>query len=146
MPKIPVWLKHRDGVVRERALDIFMRLRDNYKIYKEVMVGMLRDVNPVVRWRALREYKTFLTREDIPVLLDFQSDRYMTESSMGSPMIYAIRNDALEAIEDLCGKRFSKSEKVEPSEAEQLVYWWDWQPFLDWWNGQQRGWHFSRKL
>jgi len=63
---------------------------------------------------VLKEYRTFLTREDIPVLLTFQNDDYMTETEIGSPLIYAIRNDALVAIETLCGKPFTKTEKVKP--------------------------------
>jgi len=66
----------------------------------------------------------------------------MTETEMGSPLVYAIRNDALAAIESLCGKSFRKSEKVEPGEAGRMVYWWDWQPFLDWWGKRQSKWRF----
>lgn len=137
VPRIPTWLKHCDGGVREAALDIFVPLRKNYKNYEKLMIGLLRDPNPVVRGRALRESKTFLTRKDVPMLLHFQNDKYMTETKMGSPLLYAIRNDALAAIETLCGKQFTKGEKVEPCETDDMVYWWDWQPFLDWWNERQ---------
>lgn len=142
LSRVQDWLKHRDWDVRERALDIFVRLRTNNNSYREVMLEMLGDSEATVRWHALREYRTFLTEEDIPVLLNFQNDDYMTETEMGSPLVYAIRNDALAAIETLCGKTFTKSEKVEPGEAGRMVYWWDWQPFLDWWNKRQSKWKF----
>jgi hypothetical protein len=137
LPKVPIWLKHQDWDVRERALEIFVRLRNNYKNYRESMVEVLQDPEAVVRWRALKEYRTFVSQEDISVLLHFQNDKYMSETEMGSPLVYAIRNDALAAIETLCGKPFRKSEKVGPGEAGRMVYWWDWQPFLDWWGKNQ---------
>jgi hypothetical protein len=146
VPRIPTWLKHRDGGVREGALEIFVPLRKNYKNYKKLMIGLLQDPSPVVRGRAVREYKTFLAGEDIPMLLHFKNDKYMTETEMGGPLLYAIRNDALAAIEALCGRQFTKSEKVEPSEADKMVYWWDWQPFLDSWNEKQNKWRFFNAM
>ena len=129
-PRVLIWLKHNDWDVRQRTLDIFIRLRNNYKNYREVMLDMLRDREATVRSHVLKEYRTFLTKKDIPVLLCFQNDRYMTETEMGSPLVYAIRNEALAVIEILCGKLFTKSELVESGEAGRMVYWWDWQPFL----------------
>lgn len=143
LPMVPDWLTHQDWDVRERSLGIFIRLGDNYKNYRKIMLNMLRDPEAVVRWRALLNCQTFLTRMDIPVLLSFQNDDYITETEMGSPLIYAIRNDALAAIEDLCGRKFKKNEKVKPVEGTLMVYWWDWQPFLDWWEkhqGKRRFW------
>lgn len=140
--KVPAWLKHEEWDVRDRALNIFIRLRDNYKNYREVMLEMLRDPEAVVRWHALKAYQTFLTREDIHLLLGFQNDDYMSETEMGSPLIYAIRNDALAVIEALCGKQFTKTEKVKTVEDGLMVYWWDWKPFLEWSNKQKRKWRF----
>jgi hypothetical protein len=137
VPKVPAWLSHKDWAVREGALDIFIRLRDSYKNYREIMLKMLEDTEPTVRRRVLGMYQTFLTRHDVSTLLNFQNDRYMTETELGSPLVYAIRNDAMAALEALCGKQFRKSEKVEPGEAGRMVYWWDWQPFLDWWGSSQ---------
>jgi len=137
LPRVPAWLKHANWDVRDSALEIFIRLRNSYGNYREVMLEMLQDPDEQVRWHALRQYRSFLTQDDIPALLAFQNDRYMTETEMGSPLVYAIQNDALAAIEDLCGKRFNKTEKVEPVEGSLMVYWWDWQPFLGWWKKQQ---------
>ncbi|MBI5385969.1 MAG: HEAT repeat domain-containing protein [Verrucomicrobia bacterium] len=142
LPRARAWLKHENWDVRDRALNIIIHLRENYRNYREVMLEMLQDPEPVVRWHALRECRTFLTRKDIPALLVFQNDKYMAETEMGSPLVYAIRNDALAAIETLCGKPFTKSEKVEPGEAGRMVYWWDWKPFLDWWSRRHSKWRF----
>jgi len=139
---LPGWLKHENWDVRNSALEVLVRLRDSYKNYRQLMLEMLKDPEPVVRWEALKAYQTFLGREDIPLLLRFQNDEYMTETEMGSPLIYAIRNDALAVIEVLCGKQFTKTEKVKPGEGSLMVYWWDWQPFLDWWQKRQSKWRF----
>lgn len=143
--RIPGWLKHENWDVRNRALDLFVRFRNNYSNYSKIMLEMLSDPDSGVRWDVLRNYKTFLTKEDIPALLTFQNDNYMSETEMNSPLIYAIRNDALKAIEDLCGKQFRKSERVEPGPDGLLVYWWDWALFLEWWEGQNRGWRLWKK-
>lgn len=143
--RVPIWLKHEEWDVRNRALELFVRLRTNYKGYRETMLKMLQDPETAVRWEVLKAYRTFLTPKDIPLLLSFQNDEYMTETEMGSPLVYAIRNDALAAIEDLCGRKFKKTEKVKPVEGTLMVYWWDWQPFLDWWGKRQSKWRFWKK-
>jgi hypothetical protein len=142
VPRVPGWLKHENWDVRDNALIVFARLRDNYKNYRQLMLEMLKDPEPTVRWNALKQYQTFLNREDIPLLLSFQNDDYMSEAEMGSPLVYPLRNMALAIIEELCQKQFTKSEKVEPGEAGRMVYWWDWQPFLDWWGKRQSKWRF----
>jgi hypothetical protein len=123
-------------------MEIFIRLRGNYANYRELMLKMLKDPEPVVRWDALKAYQTFLKREDISALLDFQNDDYMSETEMGSPLVYPLRNLALAIIEELCQKQFTKTEKVKPVEGSLMVYWWDWQPFLDWWGKRQSKWRF----
>jgi len=145
LPRVTTWLKHEDWDVRDHALDIFIRLRKNYVDYREVMLEMLKDTEPLVRWHALKAYQTFLTRRDISQLLGFQEDKYMSETEMGSPLVYAIRNEALAVIEAICEKQFTKKEKVEMGEAGRMVYWWDWQPLLDWWTKRQSTWRFWQK-
>jgi hypothetical protein len=145
IPNLPGLLTHENWDIRNGTLKVFIRLRDNFKDYRQLMLKMLKDTEPTVRWEALKEYRTYLTQEDIPALLDLQNDRYMTETEMGSPLVYAIRNDALTIIETLCGKPFRKSEKVEPGDGGRMVYWWDWEPFLDWWEKRQSKWRFWEK-
>jgi len=97
------------------------------------MLNCLKDTSADVRTHALAAYQTFLKHEDIPLLLDFQNDDYMSETEMGSPLVYTIRNQALAVIEALCHKQFTKTEKVKMVEGDQMAYWWDWKPFFDWW-------------
>jgi hypothetical protein len=132
--KLPKWITHENDDVREAALPIFVRLGENFRDYRTMMLARLADSVPMVRSLALGAYRTFLTRKDIPLLLRFQHDEYMSETSMGSPLIYPIRNQALAVIEALCGKTFTKHEEVRILEDNHTVYWWDWHPFLAWWS------------
>jgi hypothetical protein len=75
----------------------------------------------------------------------FQNDDYMTEIGMGGPLMHAIRDDALMAIEVLCTKPFRRSKISKEVERGLTVSWWDWQPFLDWWERQQPGWPWRKK-
>ena len=132
-PRIPDWMEHEKWDVRNQAMEIFVRLRDNYPDFRNMMLKRLGDESPSVRWDALKAHRAFIRRENIKNLLAFQNDPYMSETEMGSPLVYPLRNLALSIIEELCLKQFAKSERVEQGEGGRLVYWWDWQPFLDWW-------------
>lgn len=135
---LPKWISHEKDDVREVALPLLIRLRENFRDYRSLMFKCLKDRIPMVRSKALGAYRTFLTEDDIPLLMEFQNDEFMSETSMGSPLVYPIRNQALSVIETLCGKQFSKSEKVKALEDGLTVYWWDWTPFLQWWE-KRRG-------
>lgn len=138
--ELPKWMTSQDDNVRWRALSLLIRLRENFPNYRSLMIKCLQDVDPEVRIDALAAYSTFLTDKDIPILLEFQRDDYMSETSMNSPLVYLIRNQALEIIEQLCGQKFPKHENVKLLEIGQSVYWWDWKPFLDWWDSRQSKW------
>jgi len=140
--KLPAWMTHENDDVREAALPVFIRLGESFRDYRAMMLERLADSVPMVRSLALGAYRTFLTRRGIPLLLRFQLDDFMSETSMGSPLIYPVRNQALAVIEALCGKTFTKHEVVRVLEDGYTVYWWDWQPFLDWWEKRQRKWPF----
>jgi hypothetical protein len=133
---VPKWIQHEDFDVRCRTLGLLIPLRDNFLDYRSIMLKCLTDSNSEIRSRALGEFRTFLTRDDIPTLLPFQNDDYMSEASMGSPLIYPIRNQALAVIEELSQQTFSKHENVTALADGLTVYWWDWKSFLEWW---QRG-------
>jgi hypothetical protein len=66
LPRVPDWLGHDDWNVRKSALELFVRLRENFKNYKETMRTMLRDPEAVVRWYALLQYQTFLGKKMFP--------------------------------------------------------------------------------
>ena len=131
--ELPKWMKQENDDVRERALPLLIRLRDNFRDYRSLMLECLRDPSPDVRADALAAYATFLAAKDIPILMQFQQDDYMSETSMNSPLVYVIRNQALEIIERLCGQELPRHENVKALEDGHTVHWWDWQPFLDWW-------------
>lgn len=139
---LPSFIKHQEAAVREMALPLLITLRESYTDYRATMLECLSDTNSEVRMHALAAFQTFLNREDIPLLLDFQNDDYMSETEMNSPLVYPIRNQALAVIGALCQKRFPKAEKVKMVEDGQMVYWWDWKPFLDWWRKRQSKWRF----
>src|SRR6266404_9979504 len=133
IPELPKWLNHDDNAVRVTALPLLIRLRENFPDYRSMMLQRLRDPDPEVRINTLSACRSFLSRSDMPVLLEFQHDNYMSETSMNSPLIYAIRNQALAVIEQLIGRTFPKHENVDSLQNGHTVYWWDWKPFLDWW-------------
>lgn len=136
--RIPSWLTHQNEDIREESLSLLIRLRENFDNYRSLMLHSLQDSNPSIRGEALQHFQTFLTSKDVPVLLKFKDDEYMSETSMGSPLIYPIRNQALAVIEALLGRKFSKNENVKVIDDAHTVYWWDWKSFLDWWEGQQK--------
>jgi hypothetical protein len=131
--KLPSWTRSESEDVRERAVPLLVRLRSNFVDYRAMMLQCLKDANPVVRGRALNEYQTFLSAEDIPILLELRNDNYMSETSMYSPLIYPLRNKALSIIEHLSGKVFAKDENVKALDDGHTVYWWDWAACLEWW-------------
>jgi hypothetical protein len=136
--ELPKWIRHEATSIREGALPLLIRLRENFPNYRAVMLECLKDTDPEVRIDALAAYSTFLTNKDIQALLDFQRDDYMSETSMNSPLVFLIRNQALEIIERLCGQKLPKHENVKMLEDGHTVYWWDWKPFLDWWKKSQK--------
>jgi len=140
--ELPKWMRHQNDDVRERALSLLIRLRENFPNYRSMMLECLKDSASGVRAETLAAYPTFLTAKDIPALMEFQHDDYMSETSMNSPLVYLIRNQALEIIERLCGQKFPKHENVKLLEDGHTVYWWDWKPILDWCNKRQSKWHF----
>ena len=90
-----------------------IRLRENFPGYRSMMLRCLKDPDPDVSTNALAAYETFLTEKDIPLLLEFQRDDYMSETSMNSPLIYAIRNQALAIIEQLLWADISEARECQ---------------------------------
>lgn len=128
------------------AVPLFVALRNEFADYRERMLDCLKDPSPEVRFQALTVFQTFLSRKDISSLLHFQHDNYLAETEMGSPLVYALRNQALAVIESLCGKEFRKTEKVVMLVSEErIAYCWDWQPFLNWWKKEGSKWRFWRQ-
>jgi hypothetical protein len=108
--------------------------------YRELMLRALQDNNPLVREKALFAYETFAKPREFIPLEQFENDDYATEIGMGSHLVFALRNQALETIERVIARNFSKHEKAELYKSGVMAFWWDWTPFHKWKNG------FWRKL
>ena len=108
------------------------------------LIQFLCDDSPFVRSEALGRCETFLEKDEVEPLLSFQNDVYLVEVSMHGPVHYVLRNSALGKIELLLGRQFPKHEMTKVIEGE-VVFWWDWNPFLNWWSKKKRKWHFWKK-
>ena len=133
---LPEWLKHRDARIRSAAIPILFELRNAVPNFAQQMVESLTDTDAEVREFALRNAHLFINRKDIHRLLPFRTDPYAAETELGGPLIYVLRNLALEQIENILRKRFPKSELSELDNHE-VRFWWDWEPFLAWWSKQK---------
>ncbi|HTI68552.1 MAG TPA: hypothetical protein VMF06_01195 [Candidatus Limnocylindria bacterium] len=144
LPRVPIWLTHRDDDVRDRSQLIYIRLRNNYNNYSSTMQKLLNDPAASVRRQALDAYETFLKIENIPALFPLEKDMFASETSMYSPLSFIIRNQALKTIELLGGTVFQKIEGVEIVEGDP-VYFWEWAPMYEWWNKRNSRWVFWKK-
>jgi hypothetical protein len=133
--------QHPETDVREFLVPCLALAGRHFPEYRKWMLGFLSDESVSVRSAALARCNSFLKRGEIDPLLPFQNDPYMGEISMYGPIHFMLRNAALKNIEALVGKQFPKHELTELHKGE-VVFWWDWQPFLDWWGRRQRGWRF----
>ncbi len=129
-------LKHNSGQVRGGATALITQFQSYYLDYRGLMLRCLQDSSSSVRSAALNAYRSYLHPKEIQPLLPFQEDSYAMETSMNGPLVYALRNRAIEIIEELLQKKFPKCELTAALDGD-TVFWWDWKPFLDWWNHQQ---------
>lgn len=127
-------LSRSEWGIKQGCFEILGRYGRQIKSYRELMLGALADIDPEVRRVALRYYKTYAHDSEIEPLEPFEKDSYLTEIGMGSHLIYDLRNQALEIIESVIGKVFTKSEKTEVIKDGNVAFWWDWKPFHEWKN------------
>lgn len=125
--KLPTWIKAPDARLRSEAVPLFIHLREAFPCYREGMLKCLADPEPTVRRLALLNGKTFLQQQDLPALIRFETDDFATEVFMHSHLVYVLRNEALDLIEYLLGKRFRKFEVAETKNG-QVFVWFDWTP------------------
>lgn len=140
--QIPSFLKSGNVKIRSAVVPIVIKLREELPEYRDWMLQCLRDTDPTVRWDVLMNSQTFLKPREIEPLLAFKDDDYLTETSMGSPLVYILRNEALERIEKNIGKTFERRQLSEIVEGGETAFWWDWKPFLEWWDKRQNKWQF----
>lgn len=126
---LPQFLTHSDHRLKTSAYSILSLLGNDYPNFRREMVAALNNEDPVVRQLALNSFRNFGDKSDIKLLLHFEHDIYTSEIGMGSHLVYLLRNLALEVIEELLGKSFSKKELKERLSDGDVVCWWDWKPF-----------------
>ena len=139
--RFPLLVGHADSEVRGALIGCLVLARTDLPLYREWLIQLLRDEAPSVRSEALGRCETFLKKGEVEPLLSFEKDSYLAEVSMYGPVHYVLRNAALTKIESLLGRQFPKHELTEAINGE-VVFWWDWKPFREWWGRQKRKWRF----
>jgi len=120
------------------ALDCYILLRNNYPDYRKKMLDLLNSTDLGYRKKALEHYETYCNPREIEPLLIFKNDSYSTELSMCGPLVFELRNLALEKICKALKKNFILTKKYEYQEKwNDDVSWNDWEPFLEWWNKEK---------
>jgi hypothetical protein len=138
VPPIDTLIMSDDDFVRSPVVPVYARLRDYFPSYRERMLTLLADCNSISRERVLAAADTFLKRDEIQPLLSFQNDTVISETgSMGGPWRYILRDEALRLIEKMLGQSFRTQECTEAKDN-QVIFWWDWTPFLEWWAKRKR--------
>jgi hypothetical protein len=121
--------------VQAPCFKLLRRFHPKVPNYRSLMLKGLASSNSMVRKEALLAYETYRQPKETAPLERFENDTYVTELSMNGPLIYELRNLALESIEHVIGKNFKKTEKTEITAAGEAVFWWDWAPYLTWKSG-----------
>lgn len=120
--------------IRPSCYKFLRRFRSKVPNYRDLMLEGLKDSDPIVRKEALLGYETYCQPREVAPLEMFENDGYFAEISMNGPLLYELRNLALETIERVIGKTFKKSEKTEAIAGGEVAFWWDWAPYHRWKN------------
>jgi hypothetical protein len=121
--------------IKDNCVTMLILLGRNLSNYRSLMLDALPDSDPMVRQKAIHAYQTYTRPKEFGPLERFEQDDYATEIGMGSHLIYELRNMALEKIETVVNRKFKKIEKTEIYKGNNVVFWWDWEPFHKWKNG-----------
>lgn len=131
-------IKSNDGHLRSYTVPVLIQLREDLPDYREQMLNLLCDAESSVRTAALLGSDTFLRDKEIEPLLPFRFDTVVSETDgMGGPWRYIFRDEALFRIERSLERTFGMHECSEAKDN-QVIFWWDWVPFLEWWSKQKR--------
>jgi len=118
--------------VQAPAYKLLARYSSQVPDYRAMMLNGLQNPDPMVRKEALLAHGSYCRAKEVFPLEAFENDNYLTETVMGGPLVYELRNIALEAIERAIGKTFQKSEKSEAQSSGAVAFWWDWTPYHVW--------------
>jgi hypothetical protein len=104
-------------------------MRSQLPDFRQTMLTFLHDPSVTVRTAALLASETFLRKDEIEPLVQFQSDDRISETGgMGGPWRYIYRDEALLRIEKLADRSFRKHE-LSDVKNNQVIFWWDLAPF-----------------
>jgi hypothetical protein len=131
--RLPSLVGSDDPKVRSETIPILVMLRSMLPQYRNWMLKCLEDSYGAVRKIALLNSDTFLKPREVEPLLNFMDDDYLVETAMGGPLVYLLRNEALDRIEKRIGMTFERRHLSRILESGQKAQWWSWEPFLEWW-------------
>lgn len=132
VPLVNDLITSTDDLARSSVVPVFIRLRGWFPNYRKEMLELLTNPNSNSRADVLQAAETFLRKREIQPLLSFQNDPVISETGgMGGPWRYILRDEALRLIEKMLGRSFRTQECTEAKDN-QVIFWWDWRPFLEW--------------
>lgn len=127
-------LGHPDRQVQTSALETVVGYRAFCDGYRNLMLGQLASETPGCRRVALAAAPTFLTDQDLALLMPFHKDsEYGETGGMGGPLRYTTRDLALEVAERIAGRRFPAGDCSEQANGT-TVSWRSWSSFMRWIN------------
>jgi hypothetical protein len=138
MKRLPVLLQCDEAHMRAESVHLLVALHSEFPDYRNWMLRALQDSSWTVRQNALLNCESFLRPKEIEPLLIFAKDPEAVEASMSGPWVYVLRDEALVRIELRVGRKFEHRRLSEILENRKTVYWWDWTPFLNWWNARKK--------
>jgi hypothetical protein len=125
-------LSHPHPRVRSDAIGAFVAFRDCYEGYAPVMRALLRSPDSEARCAALRAAPTFISPNDLDLLLPLRSDPLFGETGgMGGPKRYWLRDFALGIAEHIAGRPFDSGDNLEQRES-LTISWRSWATFVRW--------------
>jgi len=125
-------LNSKHGQVHGPALAVLGRFKSQIMNYRAIMLNALLDDDPMARRQALVLYTSYCRPRETEPLETFENDNYITEISMGGPLVYDLRNLAFEIIEVVIGRQFQRTKETKSLENGKVVYWWGWSPYFQW--------------
>ncbi|QNN46311.1 hypothetical protein H9L17_14250 [Thermomonas brevis] len=137
VPRVRALIQDKHSYVRYRALELFVWLRKNYSDYRTVMMENLVASDLGAKRIALANYETYANPGEVFPLVRFSTDSYAADYSMNSTQFYELRDSALQKVSDIVGINFCNERLTQPHEGT-TVSWFDWGPFLEWWEINKR--------
>jgi len=121
-----------DRVIRSRALNLLVRF--NYRVanFRALILEALKSASSDVRAVALRGYEICCNPKEVEPLEEFEHDGFFGEIAMGGPLVFDLRDQALETIERVIGVGFTRTRKSEAVQNGQSASFYSWEPFHKW--------------